>query len=63
MGTQFRVKSNALDHPNGSHVVHLIEMDDNNDETLASAMKEIHVDTKSSNQNNSGKQFFQLLFA
>ena len=27
IGTQFRVKSNALDHPNGSHVVHLIETD------------------------------------
>jgi hypothetical protein len=32
-------------------------MDDNNDETLVSAMKEIHVDTKSSNQNTSGKSF------
>ena len=32
MGTQFRVKSDALDHPNGSHVVHLIEIDDSDDE-------------------------------
>ena len=37
MGTQFRVKSNALDHPDGSHVVHLIEIDDNDDESLASS--------------------------
>ena len=27
MGTQFRVKSDTLDHPNGSHVVHLIEVE------------------------------------
>ena len=44
IGTQFRVKSNALDHPNGSHVVHLVEIvDNNNDQPLASAMNEMHL--------------------
>ncbi|CAF1506620.1 unnamed protein product [Adineta steineri] len=41
-GTQFRVKYHALDHPNGSYVVHLIEVDeknhDNNHKALASSM-------------------------
>ncbi len=55
MGTQFRVKSNALDHPNGSHVVHLIEIGDNNDETLASATNQLYVTPKPSNQSASGK--------
>ena len=31
MGTEFRVKSNALEQSNGSHIVHLIEIDDNDD--------------------------------
>jgi len=30
MGTQFRVKSDPLNHPNSSHVVHLIEIDEIN---------------------------------
>jgi hypothetical protein len=58
IGTQFRVKSNALDYSNGSHVVHLIEIDDNNDdETLASAVNEIQMTTKPSNQSASSKLF------
>ncbi|CAF1156063.1 unnamed protein product [Adineta steineri] len=32
MGTEFRVKSNALDHPNGSYLVHLIEIDEKNND-------------------------------
>ncbi|CAF1226585.1 unnamed protein product [Adineta steineri] len=48
MGTRFRVKSNALEHSNGSHIVHLVEIDDNDDEPLASAMNEIHVTPKPS---------------
>jgi len=57
MGTQFRVKSNALDHPNGSHVVHLVEVDDNDDEPLASSMNEMHLAAKSSNKGASSKLF------
>ncbi|CAF1070923.1 unnamed protein product [Adineta steineri] len=42
LGTEFRVKSNALDHPNGSYLVHLIEIDeknnDNNHTTVASSL-------------------------
>ncbi|CAF1109334.1 unnamed protein product [Adineta steineri] len=50
MGTQFRVKSNALEQSNGSHIVHLVEIDDDNDELLASTMNEMHVTTKPSNE-------------
>ena len=34
MDTQFHVRSSGLDHPNGLHVVHLVEIDDNDDERL-----------------------------
>ncbi|CAF3609366.1 unnamed protein product [Adineta steineri] len=47
-GTQFRVKCNTLDHPNGSYVLHLIEVDekndDNNHKALALSMNQINSD-------------------
>jgi hypothetical protein len=56
MGTQFRVKSNALDHPNGSLVVHLIEIDDNDDDkTMTSNMNAMSTAAKPSNQAASSK--------
>ncbi|CAF1393487.1 unnamed protein product [Adineta steineri] len=62
MGTQFRVKSNPLEQSNGSHIVHLIEIDDNNDnESLSSAMNQIHVIPKSSNEGVSGKSLYFCL--
>ncbi|CAF3876619.1 unnamed protein product [Adineta steineri] len=57
MGTQFRVKSNTLEQSNGSHIVHLVEIDDNDDEPLASTMNEIHVTPKSSNQGTSDEPY------
>ncbi|CAF4565852.1 unnamed protein product, partial [Rotaria magnacalcarata] len=36
MGTEFHVKSDPLDQSNGSYVVHLIEIGNNNDQALAS---------------------------
>ncbi|CAF1056702.1 unnamed protein product [Adineta steineri] len=56
MGTQFRVKSNALEQSNGSHIVHLVEIDDDNDEPLASTMNEMHVTPKPSNEGASRKK-------
>ncbi|CAF4153170.1 unnamed protein product, partial [Adineta steineri] len=48
-GTQFRVKCNVLNHPNGSYVVHLIEVneknDDNNHKALALSMNQINSDS------------------
>ncbi|CAF4963095.1 unnamed protein product [Rotaria sp. Silwood1] len=41
IGSQFRVKSDQLDKSNDSHLVHLIEIDDNNDQPLASAMNDM----------------------
>jgi len=59
MGTQFRVKSNALDHPNGSHVVHLIEINDDDDDndSVASNKNKIYPTTKPSNSGISDKSF------
>ncbi|CAF1066075.1 unnamed protein product [Adineta steineri] len=55
MGTEFRVKSNALDHPNGSYLVHLIEIDDEyNHTTLASSINQMHLTT---NQISSKSKF------
>jgi hypothetical protein len=54
-GTQLRVKSNALDSPYGSHVVHLIEIDDDPDESLTSDLSEMQVTPKPSNQGASSK--------
>ncbi len=61
IGTQFGVKSNALDHPNGSHVVHLVEVNDDDDEPLASAVNEIQLAATPSNEGASG-QSFRLFF-
>ncbi len=56
MGTKLHVESNALDHPNGSYIVHLIEVD-NGDESLPPPIDETLVPTKPSNQEPSGKSF------
>jgi hypothetical protein len=60
IGSQFRVKSKPLAQSNGSHIVHLIEVvddDDEDDQSLASAMKKIHVSEKPTNQGALGKSF------
>jgi hypothetical protein len=57
MGTQFHVNSNPLNQSNAGHIVHLIEIDDNNDQPLASTMNEMHLAIKSSNKGASGKSF------
>jgi hypothetical protein len=56
MGTQFRVKADPLVQSNGSHIVHLTEIDDNNDDkTMTSTMKEMSLAAKPSNQDAWGK--------
>ena len=57
MGTKFRVKNNTLDHPDGSYVVHLVEIVNENDELRASAMVNMHVTLKASNKGASSKSF------
>ncbi|CAF4092970.1 unnamed protein product [Adineta steineri] len=42
-GTQLRVVSDALDHPGGVNVVHLVEVSEDSDEQLASAMSTISI--------------------
>jgi hypothetical protein len=50
-GTQLRVKSNSLEHAGALNVVHLVEIDNNNDEdNVTSAMNDIQVNEKSSNE-------------
>ncbi|CAF4435305.1 unnamed protein product [Rotaria sp. Silwood2] len=61
MGSQFRVKSDPLDQSNGSHLVHFIEIDDNDDQPLASAMNEMHLAAaKPSAKTTLGKLFIIL---
>jgi len=55
MGTQFRVKCDSLEQSNGLHIVHLIEIDDDEDEPLASDMNKMQVAAKPSNKSASGK--------
>ncbi|CAF1060432.1 unnamed protein product, partial [Rotaria sordida] len=50
MGSQFRVKSDPLEQSNGSHLVHLIEIDDNDDQPLASGMNEMQLTAKPPNK-------------
>ncbi|CAF2124333.1 unnamed protein product [Rotaria magnacalcarata] len=52
IGTKFRVKSDPLDQANGSYVVHLIEIDDNNDGPLASSMNQIQLTAAALTNNN-----------
>ncbi|CAF0867697.1 unnamed protein product [Adineta steineri] len=49
IGTQFRVKSPPLKQSNQSYLVHLIELD-HNDESVASPIKNLSVTPKPSNQ-------------
>jgi hypothetical protein len=55
MSTQFRAKSDRVEQSNGSHIVHLVQIDDNNDKPSASAMNELHVTPKISDK---GKVIF-----
>ena len=55
MGTQFRVKGDPLEQTNGSYLVHLAEVDANNDEPMAAAMSNMHVTPKPSTKGASGK--------
>jgi hypothetical protein len=59
IGTKFRVKSDPLEQSNGSYIVHLIEMDDDNDndQPLAAAVSNMHVAGKKPNKGTSGKSF------
>ena len=58
LGTQFRVKADPLEQSNGSHIVHLIEIDDDDDdknaEPVASAMNNMQLTTTASSNSASG---------
>jgi hypothetical protein len=55
MGSQFCVKSDPLEQKNGSYLVHLAEIDANNEEPMAAAMSSMHVTPKPSAKDASGK--------
>ncbi|CAF5133708.1 unnamed protein product, partial [Rotaria magnacalcarata] len=62
MGTEFRVKGDPLTPSNSSCIVHLIEIDDNNDQPLAAAMNEMQLTpAASNNESTSGKSFIFFL--
>lgn len=56
IGTKLRVKSNAWNHPQGSHIVHLIEVDDDKSKPLR-ASGIMNVKAKPSNAQASSKLF------
>ncbi|CAF1002634.1 unnamed protein product [Adineta steineri] len=47
IGTQFRVKSNPLKQSNDSHIVHMIEINDDDDQDVASEMDQMHLNANS----------------
>ena len=55
MGTKFHVKGDALAQSNGSFIVHLIEIDDNDDQPVATALSQMDVTPKPSNKGASGQ--------
>ena len=61
MGTRFRVESDPLEQASGSYLVHLIEIDDDDEQTLASVMNEMHLAEAASNTLTSGKLFIMFL--
>jgi hypothetical protein len=61
MGTQLRVNSDPLNHLNRVYVVHLIEIDDDNDNKLITPItNEIHPAIKTSNNGASGKSLLNI---
>ncbi|CAF3061419.1 unnamed protein product [Rotaria socialis] len=57
MGSQFHVKSDSLDQSNGSHVVHLIEIDNKSEQTIVPNLNEMHLTAESSDKKSIGKLF------
>ncbi|CAF5147026.1 unnamed protein product, partial [Rotaria sp. Silwood1] len=60
MGSQFRVKSDPLEQSNGSYLVHLIEIDDNDDEPLASAMNNMKLSAAQPSIKTTSSKLFKL---
>ncbi|CAF5146329.1 unnamed protein product [Rotaria sp. Silwood1] len=60
IGSQFRVKSDPLDQSNGSHIVHLIEIDDNDDQPLASAMDNMKLSAAQPSIATTSSKLFKL---
>jgi hypothetical protein len=61
MGTTFRVKSDPFNQSDGLYIVHLIEIDDNNDEPLPAFINEINLGAKSLDNGASGRSFTFIL--
>ncbi|CAF3584268.1 unnamed protein product [Rotaria sp. Silwood1] len=60
IGSQFRVKSDPLDQSNGSHLVHLIEIDDKDDQPLASAMDNMKLSAAQPSIATTSSKLFKL---
>lgn len=54
-GTQFYVEGNALHHHGGLHVVHLVEIHDDQEDQLSTAVKDIKLSSSSDTKGASGK--------
>ncbi|CAM4957736.1 unnamed protein product [Rotaria socialis] len=60
IGSKFRVKSNSLDQSYGSHVVHLIEIDDKIDQSGALVMNQMKSNAIPPCKNSLGKSFILM---
>ncbi|CAF3444580.1 unnamed protein product, partial [Rotaria sp. Silwood2] len=60
MGSKFRVKSDSLGQSYGSHVIHLIEIDDENDQSGALVMSQTKSDAIPPCKNALGESFIRL---
>ena len=64
IGTEFRVKANPLKRPDGTHIVHLIEIDDKDEDKkqpLETNMKSLDVNPKASNKKLSSELFWNSI--
>ena len=61
MGAEFRVKSEPLKQANGSYLVHLIQVDDDVDQSVAGPLSETHIGGAASNKATSGRPCLQFL--
>ncbi|CAF1463824.1 unnamed protein product [Rotaria sp. Silwood1] len=61
MGSQFRVKSDPLKQSNCSHIVQLIEIDDDNDQPIALAMNDIKLAAAQLSVTTTSSKLFKLL--
>ena len=62
MGVEFRVKGNPLKQANGSYLVHLIQIDEDDDQSLVGAMEKNRLDEAAASVATSGRSYLLFLY-